>query len=241
MTVRQGGAQGRTSGACTATNATPFSRAPRNLLTYPVFGLRSMADGSRSFATPRATPTAPSRTGTVISEKAGHGHPEAARDTDEPVDDAGIPGLLDPIDGLPVQATELAELVLREIALQAETSHAIPDALPLAQDLRIALDGTGPSGVPRPGDVRRGGNVMVSLVVPRVFRPDRCHFGFEGGGSIGMPLNGLSGYAWPPALIAGVLPPTNLRLKRNADVQKGAPHVVQAIQGGRAVEVDRLA
>lgn len=100
-----------------------------------------MAGASRSFATPRATPTAPSRTGTVISEKAGHGHPEAARDTDEPVDDAGIPGLLDPVDGLPVQATELAELVLREIALQAETSHAIPDALPLAQDLRIALLG----------------------------------------------------------------------------------------------------
>jgi hypothetical protein len=100
-----------------------------------------MAPESRSFATRFATPTTPSRTGTVISEKAGHRYAETPSNANEPVNNSGVAGLLDPVDGLPVQTTELGETLLREIALQAETSHAISNAHAFAQDLGVALLG----------------------------------------------------------------------------------------------------
>lgn len=96
----------------------------------------------RQFATPWATPGGNI---SVVGEQRGHGHTETIGDADEPVDDAGVAGLLDAVDGLSVHAAEFAETVLREAASFTEDANAVTDARALAQNVGVALLGHHPT------------------------------------------------------------------------------------------------
>jgi hypothetical protein len=91
-----------------------------------------MADGSRSFATPRATPTEPPRTGTVISEKAGDWHTQLVGNGPKSIyGNGGLP-VFDALQGAALHARLIGEGPLRKLPKLAENAHTITEFSPAA-------------------------------------------------------------------------------------------------------------
>lgn len=102
-------------------------------LTYPAFPWRSVAGRSRSFATPRATPTEPSCTGTVIGEKAGHRHPQLVGDGPKSIYGDSRLAVFDALESAALHACLVGEGPLRKLATLTENANAITEFSPAAE------------------------------------------------------------------------------------------------------------